>query len=83
MKKVLVTGCKGQLGSSLRREIEKDPTIEATFTDYDTLDITNRDDVEQFLAANDFDFIVNFSLRPSTPQLSATSGPQPRSMGRK
>lgn len=59
MKKVLVTGCKGQLGSSLRREIEKDPTIEATFTDYDTLDITNRDDVEQFLAANDFDFIVN------------------------
>lgn len=59
MKKVLVTGCKGQLGSSLRRELENDPTIEAIYTDYDSLDITDREAVDQFLSANRFDYIVN------------------------
>lgn len=59
MKKVLVTGCYGQLGSSLRREFESDPEIEATYTDYDTLDITDREAVERFLKDNRFDVVVN------------------------
>lgn len=59
MKKVLITGCNGQLGSCLRREIGNDPEIEATYTDYDTLDITNREAVDRFLGDNKFDIIVN------------------------
>ena len=59
MKKILVTGCNGQLGSSLRREIDNDPDIEAVYTDYDTLDITNREAVERFLSDHRFDIIVN------------------------
>ena len=59
MKKILVTGCNGQLGSSLRREIDNDPDIEAVYTDYDTLDISNREAVERFLSDHRFDIIVN------------------------
>ncbi len=78
MKKVLVTGCYGQLGSSLRREIENDATIEATFTDYDTLDITNREAVERYLTDNDFDIIVNCAAytavdKAETDEISASA----------
>ena len=37
--KILITGSKGQLGSSLHRELEKDPEIEAVYTDYDDFGI--------------------------------------------
>ncbi len=57
--KILVTGCYGQLGNSLRIELENDPEIEAMYTDYDTLDITDRDAVGRCLAENKFDFVVN------------------------
>lgn len=59
MKKILVTGCNGQLGTSLRHEFEKNPDIEAVYTDYDTLDITNREAVERFLKDHRFDIVVN------------------------
>lgn len=59
MKKILVTGCKGQLGSSLQKLLDKDPEIEAVYTDYDTLDITDREAVERFLCDGKFDIIVN------------------------
>ena len=57
--KILVTGSYGQLGNSLKRVFDKDPDIEAVYTDYDTLDITNREAVSDFLKANKFDLIVN------------------------
>lgn len=57
--KILITGCNGQLGSSLRRELDKNPEIEAIYTDYDTLDITNREAVDRFLGDHNFDIIVN------------------------
>lgn len=57
--KVLVTGCNGQLGSSLKCEFAKDPDIDATYTDYDTLDITNREAVGKYLGDNHFDVVVN------------------------
>lgn len=59
MKKILVTGCNGQLGSSLRREFDNDPDIEAVYTDYDSLDITDREAVEKYIGENHFDIIVN------------------------
>ncbi len=57
--KVLVTGCYGQLGNSLKREFDKDPDIEAVYTDYDTLDITNREAVSKFITDNKFDVVIN------------------------
>lgn len=57
--KVLITGSNGQLGSSLRRVLDKDQNIEAVYTDYDSLDITNREAVERFLGDNKFDLIIN------------------------
>ena len=57
--KILVTGSKGQLGSSLRRVFDNDPANDATYTDHDTLDITDRDAVYRFLGDNKFDIVVN------------------------
>ena len=57
--KILVTGGYGQLGSSLRKVFENDPDIEATYTDYDTLDITDREAVARYMADNRFDIVVN------------------------
>ena len=57
--KILVTGSKSQLGSSLRRVFDNDPAIDATYTDHDTLDITDRDAVYRFLGDNKFDIVVN------------------------
>lgn len=57
--KILITGSKGQLGSSLHRELENDPEIEAVYTDYDTLDITNRAAVTRFMTDNRFDIVIN------------------------
>lgn len=57
--KILITGCNGQLGSSLRRVLEKDHDIDTVYTDYDTLDITNREAVERFLTDHKFDIVIN------------------------
>lgn len=57
--KVLVTGSNGQLGSCLRHELNKDPEIEAIYTDFDTLDITDREAVVRFLGDHRFDIIIN------------------------
>lgn len=57
--KILITGCYGQLGSSLRREFDNDADIEAIYTDYDTLDITDPEAVESFLNDHKVDIIIN------------------------
>lgn len=76
--KVLVTGCYGQLGNSLKREFDTDPSIEAVYTDYDSLDITNRDAVSKFLEENKFDVVVNCAAytavdRAETDDLKASA----------
>lgn len=57
--KILVTGCNGQLGNSLRLELDKDPAIETIYTDYRELDLTDREAVERFLSDHRPDIIVN------------------------
>ncbi len=76
--KILITGSNGQLGNSLQREFEGDPTIEAIYTDYDTLDITNREAVNRFLDDNKFDIIINCAAytavdRAETDDLKASA----------
>ncbi|MFI3295412.1 MAG: sugar nucleotide-binding protein, partial [Rikenellaceae bacterium] len=55
---ILVTGANGQLGSSLR---ELAPTVKHRFifTDYQELDITNREAVAEMLDRESPDWIVN------------------------
>lgn len=57
--KILVTGSYGQLGRALERELAGDSDIEAIFTDYDTLDITDQEALSGFLAEHPVDVIVN------------------------
>lgn len=57
--KILITGANGQLGRALQGQLGSDPDIETVCTDFDTLDITDRDAVEGCLAKGHFDIIVN------------------------
>lgn len=68
--RILVTGCKGQLGNELRRlfetgEAEIGPIpaelrdAELTYIDVDDLDITDADAVNVYFAEHSFDAVIN------------------------
>jgi len=59
MTKILVTGGNGQLGNSINSIKDKYSNLEITFTDIDSLDICNIDDIEKFVHQNEFKYIVN------------------------
>ena len=56
---VLVTGCYGQLGRALQQLADNDQSHRWTFTDIDTLDITNDNDVEHCFDTNEIDVCIN------------------------
>lgn len=56
---VLVTGCYGQLGTEMRKITVADPLHYWYFTDIDTLDICDRNDVERYFTEHDIDICVN------------------------
>ena len=58
MKKILVTGANGQLGSEMRKLGAVSPN-EYIFTDVAELDITNKEAVMAFVADNQISIIVN------------------------
>lgn len=57
--RLLITGGKGQLGSSLREILESRGDHESKFIDIDELDITERHSVEDFFSENSFDILIN------------------------
>lgn len=60
MKNILVTGCKGQLGSELTELVEKNSIgLNFFFTDVDTLDITDAVAVNSFVEEHEIDCVVN------------------------
>jgi len=59
MKNILVTGANGQLGKELENLMTVNKRLFFIGTDVDTLDITNKDAIEQFVNKNKIDFIVN------------------------
>lgn len=56
---ILITGCKGQLGNEIQLLEQTQPTHTFFNTDVDELDITDQMAVEQFVAQNAIDGIVN------------------------
>ena len=59
MEKILVTGAYGQLGSELKLLSAGTSGFEFIFTDYDSLDITDRHAVNVFITKHKPDFVVN------------------------
>ncbi|HEX2396300.1 MAG TPA: dTDP-4-dehydrorhamnose reductase [Bacteroidales bacterium] len=59
MKKVLITGSNGQLGSALRFESGKFSRFNCNFIGIDDLDLTNLEKVRRFFSENYFDYIIN------------------------
>ncbi|MGN1245401.1 MAG: dTDP-4-dehydrorhamnose reductase [Muribaculaceae bacterium] len=57
---LLVTGANGQLGNEMQRIVVANPgVVNATFTDVDTLDITDAAAVRAFIEHHSIDVIVN------------------------
>jgi len=56
---ILVTGCKGQLGTELQKIANTENTNHWLFTDVDTLDICDADAVERCFADNGINVCVN------------------------
>lgn len=60
MHNILVTGSNGQLGNEFRLVVEeKDKINKYYFTDVADLDITNKNDISNFLVTNNIDIVVN------------------------
>ncbi len=60
MKKILVTGCLGQLGNELQALAEDyEDSCRFYFTDKDDLDITDRQAVQDFVEQNAISIIIN------------------------
>ncbi|MGA1976736.1 MAG: dTDP-4-dehydrorhamnose reductase [Bacteroidales bacterium] len=59
MAVILVTGANGQLGSELKALSKKFYGYQFIFTDIDTLDITDKEDVRAFIKNSDPDWIIN------------------------
>jgi len=55
---ILVTGSNGQLGSEIR-ELSKDYPYNFFFTDRTNIDITNKDDIRNFVEKNCINIIIN------------------------
>lgn len=59
-KNILVTGSYGQLGSEIKRAaVSHEENFKFFFTDADTLDITDVDALDNFVKANNINYIIN------------------------
>ena len=59
MKKIVVTGANGQLGSEMRKLSPQFPAFNFCFSDYDTLNITDSKAVELYFRKEKPDYVVN------------------------
>lgn len=59
MKKILVTGSKGQLGSELKALSSNYPDFQFIYTDIEELNLTDEKAVKAFFLKENFDFCIN------------------------
>ena len=58
-KTILITGANGQLGREMRKVLEGDIFVNAIYTDVEELDITDAQAIEDCMASNQVEYIVN------------------------
>lgn len=58
-KTILITGANGQLGREMRKVLDGDIFVNAIYTDVEELDITCQQAIEDCLASNKVDYVVN------------------------
>ncbi len=68
MKKILITGAYGQLGSELSLLLGNDKDVELIKTDVDTLDICNGKKVEACIVKHQPDFVINCAAYTAVDQ---------------
>ena len=68
MKKILVTGSDGQLGMSIQKMGKAYPEIDFYFTSSETLDITQKDQIEFFFEKNEIDYCINCAAYTNVEQ---------------
>ncbi|MBC8485537.1 MAG: dTDP-4-dehydrorhamnose reductase [Bacteroidetes bacterium] len=56
---ILITGSKGQLGKSIQKFSPDFGQYKFTYTDVEELDITNYEQLKEFISANKFNVIIN------------------------
>jgi len=56
---ILVTGANGQLGTCIKAIANNYPSCNVVFEDSSSLDITNRNQVVQYMSNSQFDYIIN------------------------
>lgn len=59
LKKILITGCNGQLGRALNQFYAKHPDIQLINTDVEDLDIANANEVMEYVSKIHPDIIIN------------------------
>ena len=59
MKNILITGAHGQLGSDIQDLFSSYPQYRFFATDVDTLDISQKENIADFIGKNKIDYIVN------------------------
>lgn len=59
MKKIWICGALGMLGSHFKRSLEKDPLISFVATDYQEIDITQLEQVSEFVRMQQITHILN------------------------
>jgi dTDP-4-dehydrorhamnose reductase len=59
MKRILVTGAYGQLGSELKKIASVYPSFAFVYIDIDTFDLTDRESVSRYFDQNHFDYIIH------------------------
>jgi len=74
MINILVTGAKGQLGNELQKLSVNYNCFLFYFTDIDTLDITNPDDLSKFFTDNNIDYIVNCAAYTAVDKAESEAG---------
>jgi len=68
VRKIVITGANGQLGSELRFLSPRFPEYVFRFTDYDTLDITDAGEVELYFKNERPDFVINCAAYTAVDQ---------------
>lgn len=71
--KILVIGSDGQLGQSFKSLKDIPNNFKITFSNRSSLDITNKNLLEEFIANNHFDFILNFSAYTDVDNAESSS----------